>query len=538
MHYQTLAARNGLADAEHLLLLHGWGIASSVWQPCLSQLNENYHITLVDLPGFGRSVDVPSQPLPVLLAQLNQLMPAPYTVLGFSLGGMLAVQLAAQFPQRVQRLISIASNAVFVQQEGWPQAMADEIFQQFYQLAERSPAACLKRFLLLQAKGSDDEKNLVKKLRELSDEQVPSANSLTAALRLLVDIDNRAALKNLPQPVLCILGEHDQLVPVACASNLEPLATELQVISGASHVPLVSDAQKCCAAISAFMQRHPVAISHESCCEKKRNKLSVAKSFAKAASTYDEVAGLQRDIGQQLLSYLPKTTGAERVLDLGCGTGYFLPKLQQQLAPQQLVAFDLAEGMLQFARGHRDLESTIFLCGDAEAMPLADNSVDIIFSSLAIQWCEAPQDLFAEIFRVLKPGGRFVFATLGPDTLKELRSAWQQVDSYVHVNQFLAQAVVTQAIARAGFAVQHWQEQTVELQYSKLNQLTRELKALGAHNVNAGRPTGLTGKQRIKALLAAYEQYRNPQGMLPATYQVWYGVVAKPLETSEESQHG
>ncbi|WP_339669331.1 malonyl-ACP O-methyltransferase BioC [Dasania marina] len=526
MHYQTLPAKNGLASAEHLLLIHGWGIASAVWQPCVSTLNEHYHLTLVDLPGFGGSVDVASMPLPALLDELNNIMPTSYSVLGFSLGGMLALQLAQQFPQRVQRVSTIASNAVFVQKTDWPQAMAADIFQQFYQLAERSPAACLKRFLLLQAKGSDNEKAVVKTLRELSDKQTPNAESLTDALNLLVDIDNR---KKNSLPVLCLLGEHDQLVPVQAADDLKELNADVKVIAGAAHVPLVSHAEQCCDAIINFMQQSVA----KPLCEKKRNKLLVAKSFAKAAATYDSVAGLQRDIGNQLLECLPSNNaGLERVVDLGCGTGFFLPKLQQQLLPAQLVAFDLAEGMLRYARDHRELQDALYLCGDAEAIPLADNSVDIIFSSLAIQWCETPEQLFAEVFRVLKPGGRFVFATLGPDTLNELRSAWQQVDSYVHVNQFLDEVIVNHAIAQAGFVVQQWQEQTVVLQYSKLKLLTRELKALGAHNVNAGRPSGLMGKQRVKALLAAYENYRNEQGMLPATYQVWYGVIAKPEEQS------
>jgi len=250
-------------------------------------------------------------------------------------------------------------------------------------------------------------------------------------------------------------------------------------------------------------------------------KPQIAESFSRAAVSYDSVAGLQRRIGHHLLAQT-SLSSADVVMDLGCGTGYFAPLLTQQMKPQQLICLDLAQGMLNFARQHRATPNTLWLCGDAENLPLADCSVDLIFSSLAIQWCEDLPALFSEVARVLKPGGRFLFSTLGPDTLHELRDAWSVVDCYQHVNRFICYTDV-QACAN-----RYLQEVSLVgteelLLYDQLRQLTTELKGIGAHNISAGRQSGLTGKARISAFKQAYEQFRRPDGKLPATYQVFYG---------------
>jgi malonyl-CoA O-methyltransferase len=250
------------------------------------------------------------------------------------------------------------------------------------------------------------------------------------------------------------------------------------------------------------------------------NKHRIADSFSRAAETYDSAAELQRQIGHQLLESLPDTR-PDRVLDLGSGTGYFTPLLRQRFASSQLVSLDLAQGMLAYARQHRPDSHAAWVCGDAEALPLASDSLDLIFSSLAIQWCERPDRLFAEIARVLRPGGRFVVATLGPDTLHELRDAWAQVDGDMHVNRFLAREPLLASVP-VELQLRAFSTEKRVLRYTQLRQLTSELKGIGAHNMNQGQPTGLTGKARVQGFRAAYEQHRDAQGLLPATYQVYY----------------
>jgi malonyl-CoA O-methyltransferase len=184
--------------------------------------------------------------------------------------------------------------------------------------------------------------------------------------------------------------------------------------------------------------------------------------------------------------------------------------------------------MLVYAKARSAGVADGWLCADAEDLPLADNSVNQIFSSLALQWCENLPAVYAEIERALKPGGTAVIATLGPDTLHELRESWRRVDRYVHVNQFASQLEILFAIKNAGLDVNEWQEVREVMEYERLSDLTRELKNIGAHNVNSGRPDGLTSRERIRALTTAYELFREPNGRLPATYQVWYLRCTKP----------
>ena len=254
-----------------------------------------------------------------------------------------------------------------------------------------------------------------------------------------------------------------------------------------------------------------------------RDKEQVAHSFSRAAASYDSVAALQRRVGHQLLAYAAGEWQGQ-VLDLGSGTGYFTRILAEQPAVDELLALDLAEGMLQFARAQRDHPKIRWLCGDADALPLAGASLDGVFSSLAIQWCDDSLALFDGLQRVLKPGALLAFATLGPRTLWELRDAWSQVDNFVHVNGFESRQRLQRGLA-GRFQVERFEVEEIRLQYADLRGLTDELKGIGAHNLNPGRQQGLSGRQRIKAFRAAYERFRNAEGLLPATYEVYYGLV-------------
>jgi len=258
-------------------------------------------------------------------------------------------------------------------------------------------------------------------------------------------------------------------------------------------------------------------------------KRQVAESFGRAASSYDKVAYFQRDVGYRLMGLIPKKVflnDNNTVLDLGCGTGYFTPKLHH--GDNQVVGIDLSEGMANYAREHRAGKIN-WIVGDAEILPLADNSVDLIFSSLAIQWCSSYQQLFVELYRVLKPGGVVAFSTLLDGTLKELEASWQEVDSYRHVNAFSVCHDIEEASGVAGFTCLEKEKYTDVLQFESVKSLTRELKMLGAHNVNEGRSLKVTGRERILQFKQAYENYRTQDGYLPASYEVLLSVLLKPI---------
>lgn len=254
------------------------------------------------------------------------------------------------------------------------------------------------------------------------------------------------------------------------------------------------------------------------------NKRQVAASFSKAATSYDGVADLQRAVGTELMTRLPDLAPS-RWLDLGSGTGCFSRALAQRFAQSEGVALDLAEGMLRYARPLGG--ATHYVTGDAENLPLRDASVDLMFSSLAVQWCPDFSAVLSEAGRVLKPRGVFAFASLCVGTLFELRDSWQAVDGMVHVNRFREREAYQRLCTTSGLDVRSFEVLPHVLHYPDVRSLTHELKALGAHNINPGRPGGLTGRARIQALMNAYERFRQEKG-LPATYQVVYAVLAKP----------
>lgn len=501
----------------NLVLIHGWGCDSRTWQPLLESLQTFASVTLIDLPGFGTSSVVPEFSLDAVLDKIVAQLPQNAVVMGWSLGGMLAVQLAVRFPDRIRAIITLAANLKFVAAPDFPTAMARAVNRQFNQGFAQDPQATLKLFGGLLAQGDADERSLLKQLRRC-DAGLVTDNWLPA-LQLLAVLDNRVTFAQLVQPGLHLLADKDALVPVAAADLMRKINPyqEVKIFENTAHALHWSKPQAVIEYVAHFLKEQITSIAE---LDTQLDKKKVAQSFSRAAPTYDSVAQLQRDIGAQLFAQLPDDLPAQsRVLDLGAGTGFFTRQLAAQYRESQIIGLDIAEGMLHYAAAQQ--REVNWLCADAELLPLADNSVDLIFSSLAIQWCNNLPQLMAELARVLKPGGQLHVATLGPDTLQELKSAWQQVDNYVHVNHFSPLQDLVAAIHCTQLIVRELKQGNRILHYDRLSELTRELKALGAHNINTGKPEGLTGRARLLAFKNAYELFRNPQG-LPATYDVIY----------------
>ncbi len=250
----------------------------------------------------------------------------------------------------------------------------------------------------------------------------------------------------------------------------------------------------------------------------------VRRSFDRASTEYDRAAILQADVRARLLARLQyvKLTPT-LVVDAGCGTGHASRALKRLYPRARVIALDIAPGMLRAAGRQRGwFRRFDRVCADAAHLPLADASVDLLFSNLMLQWCNDPDALFAEFRRVLKPHGVLSFSTFGPDTLKELRAAWASVDDYTHVNRFIDMHDLGDALMRARLAEPVLDVENFTLTYGDALALMKDLKAIGAHNVTAGRPAGLTGRGKLQAMTAAYEQ-RRTDGRLPATYEVVYG---------------
>lgn len=259
-------------------------------------------------------------------------------------------------------------------------------------------------------------------------------------------------------------------------------------------------------------------------------KRLVSLAFDAAAKDYDAASLLQQTVVDRLLESLDLIKiNPLSILDLGSGTGYGSKKLKQRFKKAQFFQCDISIEMLKVARKKTPtfFSKNHFLCADAGKMPLPENQFDLVFSSLMLQWCDNLDVVFTEVKRLLKPGGIFLFASFGPDSLKELRECWQQVDEHIHVNAFVDMHDIGDALIRKGLSEPVLNVEHIVLTYDECKQLMRELKSIGAHNINEGRRRTLTGKQRINKVIAHYETFRS-ENKLPATYEVVYGHAWRP----------
>lgn len=251
----------------------------------------------------------------------------------------------------------------------------------------------------------------------------------------------------------------------------------------------------------------------------------------RAAHTYDQADFLLREAGERMFSrldyikYQPNT-----ILDLGAATGYFSQKLLKHYKAKHIIALDSAPKLLQQAIQrqndwkrwllHREKLST--LCADSDELPLSFQSVDMIWSNLSLLWHTIPDQTLAECYRVLPPGGLFMFSTLGPDTLKELRHAFRGIDDYQHVHDFIDMHDIGDALIHQGFSAPVMDMEYLTVTYTSLQDLFWDLKHSAMNNMSANRRPGLMGKATWQQMLNQYEVFRlNDE--LPVTYEIIYG---------------
>ncbi len=262
------------------------------------------------------------------------------------------------------------------------------------------------------------------------------------------------------------------------------------------------------------------------------DRAAIRRQFEAASETYDGSAVLQERVRRQLIDRLDWIAFTpEAILDLGCGTGHGAAALAARWTQARVFALDCSPGMLREA-GRRDRASRIeWICAEAEAIPLPDASVDLLFCNLMLSWCEDLDAVFTEIARVLRPRGLLTFTTFGPDTLAELRAAWREADDAVHVHPFTDMHDIGDGLIRAGLSEPVLDVCRFTLTYPDLTALMRDLKAIGSQNAATGRPRGLTGRGRLRTVTEAYEGFRR-QGVLPANYEVVFGQAWGAIERS------
>ena len=249
------------------------------------------------------------------------------------------------------------------------------------------------------------------------------------------------------------------------------------------------------------------------------DKAKVRRSFAAAAQTYDGLAGLQRQVGLELLARFPQRQPGGVLMDLGCGTGFISHQLAKDFFGQQMIALDIALPMLQTSRRKYSAMAVHYLCADAEKLPIADNSIDQIYSNLALQWAQDLSASCVDFKRVLTKQGQLVFATFGPETLRELKTAWAKVDDFMHVNSFHSADQIHDFLQAAGFKQVILESKLYESAYPDVESLMRELKGIGAHNVNRQRNPRPTTKTQLKSMISHYPLQSAGRGIV-ASYEI------------------
>lgn len=265
-------------------------------------------------------------------------------------------------------------------------------------------------------------------------------------------------------------------------------------------------------------------------------KQRITENFSQSANRYDRNAAVQRLIGEQLIKDLQTQHAMVSLdaqgcwLDLGCGSGYFSERFANHFEAQGL-ALDIAFGMLKHTSQRMPVSVNVSLLNaDAEALPLASESFDLIFSNFALQWCLDLPAALSECWRVLKPGGCCGLTVPGEGSLKELQTSWAALDTFNHVNRFYSQETLNQVVRQClpqNVGLTLTQQVYVD-RYPDLKSLLKSLKSIGANTLTGASTRGLMGKQRFARLEENYEKHRQSDGYLPLSYQVLTLIMNKP----------
>lgn len=257
----------------------------------------------------------------------------------------------------------------------------------------------------------------------------------------------------------------------------------------------------------------------------------VRRGFGRAADDYSARAVMQAEVAERLLERLDGLRfEPAKVVDLGCGPGKQSRLLVERFPKARVVAMDLALPMLVRARREAGWRGRRFdrVAADAHALPLAESSVDLLFSNLMLQWCDDLPEVLNGLRRVLKPGGLLLISTFGPDTLQELRASWAEVDDLEHVSRFTDVQTVGDALIRAGFTEPVLDTDWLTTRYDAPSGLLDELRTIGATHAASGRSQGLTPPSKLRSMLQAYRAYRGDDGRFPATWEVVYASAWAP----------
>ncbi len=485
-----------------LVLLHGWAFNISVWEALLPELTQHYTVHLVDLPGHGQSANtIMPENIDDCIDQLIQVLPEAAHYIGWSLGGLLAQQIAIRYPDKTISLLLIASTPRFLADEQWP-GVSKDFFNSFYKLVESDASKALKQFALLCL----SERKLQKRFYSQIIEMVSQVNqeNLLNGLKLLAENDLRTTINKIQCDKLYLVCENDPLTP---PNNL----LNQKKISAVGHVPMITATKEILKAMRDFyMNTHHATY--------KRN---VARSFNRATSTYDDAADLQKTIGLELLRYCePYSNQVKKLIDIGAGTGMLTPFIESQFANAHCYFIDIAEIMLNRARTRQDKPTSASICADFDLLPFRDQVFDFIYSNMCLQWSLDLNKTKLELLRCLKPGGIMALAFLTEGTLSELKRSYENLKKPNRVNPLYSVSDIKKIFSSNELQIINLQQNSYTQHFDSLADLISYLKRTGANYSASNQPKSPYKKSHYK------NQLHTP-APLPATFNVTYILLRK-----------
>lgn len=249
----------------------------------------------------------------------------------------------------------------------------------------------------------------------------------------------------------------------------------------------------------------------------------IIRSFNRAAISYDKANFLQCDTGEQLFNLLPSHIFPDLIVDIGCGTGSFTAKLARTFPKAEVIGIDGADNMVKFAQECFSMRKNLkFWHQNADNLPLPDAATDLIFSNLMLQWSTDINVTLREWHRILRPSGHLLLSTVGDGSLQELTYAFEKIDSYSHINNFITEKQLLMTMNQTGFKNLQFSDKRICRTFAAIDDLMLELKMFGSHNITYNRPRGLSGKHKFKRLQTIYDAYRDCNNRLPLSFEIYY----------------
>ena len=398
---------------------------------------------------------------------------------------------------------------------------------------------------MLQTRGSATARADMRWIKSHSGGSLSVPSSVSSALQWLAELDVLSCYRDLDIPVMHYLGMHDALVPAALAGQLADSfsAHKVRRFSHSGHVPFISERSLWLKCIVSDLQslvekesdeagllrsRAITVDSHATNSAEIIDKRSVARAFSRAATVYDSIARLQKNVGEGLLKLInygqrSSSVGNPSILDLGSGTGYFSRQIKCEQDKSSVIELDFSAGMLDESRRVSCLLKLIepaLVQADFERLPFKAKSFDLIFANLSLQWCSDLASAIQALHALVRNNGVLAFTTVLDGSLQAFRRAGVALDDGPHVNNFCNEEQLLQCVQQSLFGLVEWKVVDHIETFDTVKEMLVSVKGIGAGNHRRDRSPGLMGRDRYKKFCEALESTRNASGQLELNYRI------------------